>query len=170
MVPLFPQEPKTDEEKAIKDKYGKVLGSAVNPVLREGNSDRRVAGPVKTYAQKNPHKLGKWAPDCRSHVASMKDGDFFSSEQSHVMAAAGEVRIEFHATEAYPAMAPTVLKASVKLQKDELIDASRMSAAALQEYIEAELTKAKADNLMVSLHLKATMMMISDRYFSVNYR
>ena len=150
IVPLFPQEPKTAEEKAIKEKYGKVLGSAVNPVLREGNSDRRVAGPVKAFAQKNPHKLGKWAADCRSHVASMKDGDFFSSEQSHVMGEAGEVRIEFHPTEAYPAQAPTVLKASVKLQKDEVIDASRMSAAALQDYIEAELTQAKADNLMVS--------------------
>ena len=117
MVPLFPQDPKTAEEKRIKERYAKVLGSAVNPVLREGNSDRRVAGPVKAYAQRNPHKLGKWSTDCKSHVASMKDGDFFSSEKTHVMAEAGEVRIEFLANAAYPAEAePTVLKASIKVQ------------------------------------------------------
>ena len=125
MVPPFPQDPKDEAEKAIAAKYAKVLGSAVNPVLREGNSDRRVAGPVKKFAQKNPHKLGAWPKDSRTHVATMSDGDFFSAEQSTVCASATEVRIEF-----VPAGggAPQVLKPSVKLQAGEVIDSSRMSA------------------------------------------
>jgi monomeric type NADP-dependent isocitrate dehydrogenase len=158
-VPLYPQEPKNDDEKAVKDKYGKVLGSAVNPVLREGNSDRRVAGPVKKYAQKNPHKLGEWPKEgSKTHVASMKTGDFFSNEKSHEVGSATKLRIEFAAEDG----TKTVLKESVAVQAGEVVDASVMSAAALREYFEAELQSAKADNLMVSLHLKATMMKISD--------
>jgi len=156
-IPDFPASPKTEEEKAIAAKYAKVLGSAVNPVLREGNSDRRVAGPVKAYAQKNPHKMGKWASDSKTYVAHMKEGDFYSSEQSHVMGAAGSVRIELHGEGA-----PTVLKPEVKLEAAEVIDSSRMSTKKLQEFLFAELDDAKAKELMVSLHLKATMMKVSD--------
>ena len=159
MVPPYPQEPKDDAEKAIKEKYSKVLGSAVDPVLREGNSDRRVAGPVKKFAQKNPHKLGAWPADSRTHVATMSDGDFFSAEQSTTCEKATEVRIEFVPAGGGEAQ---VLKPSVKLQAGELIDSSRMSAKALREYIEKELTDCKEKGLMVSLHLKATMMKISD--------
>ena len=96
-VPDFPEEPQTDEDKAVRARYAKVLGSAVNPVLREGNSDRRVAAPVKAFAQKNPHSMGAWSADSKSHVAHMDDGDFYGSEQSHVMATAGNVRIELQA-------------------------------------------------------------------------
>ena len=158
-VPPYVQEPTTEEERANNAKYAKVLGSAVNPVLREGNSDRRVAAPVKAYAQKNPHRLGKWEATSKSHVASMKDGDFFSAEKSHVCAEPTDVRIEFVAEGADEAV---TLKEKVALQAGEVIDASRMSAAALRQYIEDELTSAKADDLMVSVHLKATMMKISD--------
>jgi len=156
-IPSYPASPKTDEEKAIAAKYAKVLGSAVNPVLREGNSDRRVAGPVKAYAQKNPHKMGKWASDSKTYVAHMSDGDWYSSEQSHVMSAAGSVRIELHADGA-----PVVLKPEVKLEAGEVIDSSRMSTAKLSQFLFAELDDAKAKELMVSLHLKATMMKVSD--------
>jgi len=156
-IPDFPAAPKTDDEKAIAAKYAKVLGSAVNPVLREGNSDRRVAGPVKAYAQKNPHKMGKWDTNSKTHVAHMSDGDFYSSEQSHVMGSAGSVRIELHADGA-----TTVLKQEVKLEAGEIIDASRMSTKKLSAFLFAELEAAKAADLMVSLHLKATMMKVSD--------
>ena len=158
-LPAYPQEPSSDEERAIAAKYAKVLGSAVNPVLREGNSDRRVAAPVKAYAAKNPHRLGAWSADSRSHVASMADGDFFSAEKSHVCPEATSVRIEFVPEGGAEAQ---VLKVETKLQAGEVIDASRMSAAALCAFIEQELTQAKADDLMVSLHLKATMMKVSD--------
>ena len=171
-VPLYPVEPADDAEKAIKERYGKILGSAVNPVLREGNSDRRVAGPVKKFAQKNPHpmpmskydaagnKVGSmpWTADSKTRVAGMTDGDFFGSELSQRCAEKCEVRIE-HVSAGGDV---TVLKPSVKLQAGEVIDASRLSAAKLREYIEAELTQAKADGVMVSVHLKATMMKISD--------
>ena len=171
-VPLYPVEPADDAEKAIKERYGKILGSAVNPVLREGNSDRRVAGPVKKFAQKNPHpmpmskydaagnKVGSmpWTAESKTRVAGMTDGDFFGSELSQRCAEKCEVRIE-HVSAGGDV---TVLKPSVKLQAGEVIDASRLSAAKLREYIEAELTQAKADGVMVSVHLKATMMKISD--------
>ena len=112
-VPLYPQEPTTDEERAIKEKYAKVLGSAVNPVLREGNSDRRVAGPVKAYAQKRPHKLGKWDPNSKTHVSHMTDGDFFSSELSAVVDSPTSVRIEMLPADGG---APQVLKSETKLE------------------------------------------------------
>ena len=157
-VPNFPDEPQTDEEKEIRARYAKVLGSAVNPVLREGNSDRRVAGPVKEYAKKNPHSMGVWSAESKSHVASMSEDDFFSSEQSHVMDAAGEVRIELVAEDG----SVTVLKDGLKLQAGEVIDSSRMSRAKLREFLAREIDDAKAQDVLLSVHLKATMMKVSD--------
>ena len=157
-VPNFPDEPQTDEEKEIRARYARVLGSAVNPVLREGNSDRRVAGPVKEYAKKNPHSMGAWSADSKSHVASMSEGDFFSSEQSHVMEEAGEVRIELVAEDG----SVTVLKDGLKLQAGEVIDSSRMSRAKLREFLAREIDDAKAQDVLLSVHLKATMMKVSD--------
>ena len=157
-VPDFPEEPENDAERAIKATYDKVLGSAVNPVLREGNSDRRVAVAVKDYARKNPHPMGAWSADSDSHVAHMSDEDFFSSEKSHVMAAAGDVRIELVGSGG----STTVLKESTALQAGELIDAAVMSARALRAFIASEIDDAKARGVLFSLHLKATMMKVSD--------
>jgi isocitrate dehydrogenase len=157
-VPAFPQVPTTPEEVEIAAKYAKVLGSAVNPVLREGNSDRRVAPPVKAYAQKNPHKMGKWENTSKTHVAHMEDGDFYSSEISTVFPKAGGVRIELMDK----AGATTILKPETKLEAGEVIDASVMRKKPLIEYLAKEMADAKANNLMLSLHLKATMMKISD--------
>lgn len=156
-IPDFPASPKTDTEKEVASRYAKVLGSAVNPVLREGNSDRRAAGPVKAYAQKNPHRMGKWSPDCRSHVAHMSDGDFFSSEQSAVMSSPSSVRIELEANGK-----TEVLKQTTELEAGEVIDAATMNVRQLRAFFESEMQAAKADNIMVSLHLKATMMKVSD--------
>jgi isocitrate dehydrogenase len=159
-VPDFPQDPKTAEEKEIAARYAKVLGSAVNPVLREGNSDRRVAAPVKAYARKNPHELGAWARDCQSRVAHMTSGDYYGSEQSHTTSKEGTVSIEF-----VPAGgAATVLK-TVKLKQGEIIDAAVMSAAKLKEFYEQQFALAKKEGLLASLHLKATMMKVSDPVF-----
>lgn len=157
-LPDFPEEPQNDAERDIKARYAKVLGSAVNPVLREGNSDRRVAAPVKAYAKANPHSMGEWKKDSQSHVAHMTDGDFYSSEQSHVMTEAGDVRIEF----VDAAGKATVLKEKTSLQAGEVIDSSRMSVAALREFFEAQMQEAKAEGQLLSLHLKATMMKVSD--------
>lgn len=157
-LPDFPEEPGTDEERTIQQKYAKVLGSAVNPVLREGNSDRRVAAPVKQFAKDNPHQLGAWSKDSKSHVAHMHDGDFYSSEQSHVMAAAGAVSIVLKTSGGES----KVLKDKVDLLKGEVIDATRMSAAALKAYLEKEIEDARESDLLLSLHLKATMMKVSD--------
>jgi isocitrate dehydrogenase len=157
-VPDYPDEPRTAAEQEIHARYSKVLGSAVNPVLREGNSDRRVAAPVKEYARKNPHSMGKWSADSQTHVAHMSDGDFFGSEQSHIMAEAGQVRIELIGTDG----SNQVLKDGLKLQAGEIIDASVMSQAALRKFLEREIADAKATGLLLSLHLKATMMKVSD--------
>ena len=157
-LPNYPEVATTEEEKDAQARYAKVLGSAVNPVLREGNSDRRVADAVKQYAQDNPHRMGKWSKDSKSHVADMDDGDFYSSEQSVVLGQDDDVKIEF--TNA--AGEKTVLKASTPVLKDELIDASCMSAKALRAFYEKEMTEAKENNIMLSLHLKATMMKVSD--------
>ncbi|MEG3754007.1 NADP-dependent isocitrate dehydrogenase [Psychromonas arctica] len=157
-LPAYPEVATTDEEKDTQARYAKVLGSAVNPVLREGNSDRRVADAVKQYAQDNPHRMGKWSSDSKSHVADMTDGDFYSSEQSVVLGQDDDVKIEF--TNA--AGETSVLKASTPVLKDEVIDSSRMSAKALRAYFEKEMTEAKENNIMLSLHLKATMMKVSD--------
>ena len=157
-LPDYPEVAKTAEEKDAQARYAKVLGSAVNPVLREGNSDRRVADAVKQYAQDHPHRMGKWSSESKSHVADMSDGDFYSSEQSVVLGQDDDVKIEF--TNA--AGVKTVLKASTPVLKDELIDSSRMSAKALRDFFEKEMTEAFDNNIMLSLHLKATMMKVSD--------
>ena len=157
-IPDYPEEPANDDERAVRDRYAKVLGSAVNPVLREGNSDRRVAAAVKEYARNNPHSMGAWSADSQSHVASMPDGDFYSAEQSAVVTTAGDLRIEHVAGDGNV----TVLREAVPVQADEVIDASRMDCAALQEYYEREISAAGDDGLLLSLHLKATMMKVSD--------
>lgn len=157
-IPDFPEEPVSDAEKDARSRYAKVLGSAVNPVLREGNSDRRVAAPVKQYARKNPHSMGDWSTDSRSHVASMADNDFFGSELSYTMPEAGEVRIELVGESGDT----TILKKNLVLQAGEVIDASRMSVKALREFLAREIVDAKANGVLLSLHMKATMMKVSD--------
>eukprot|EP01061_Rhynchopus_euleeides_P042518 TRINITY_DN74155_c0_g1_i1.p2 TRINITY_DN74155_c0_g1~~TRINITY_DN74155_c0_g1_i1.p2 ORF type:complete len:746 (+),score=342.50 TRINITY_DN74155_c0_g1_i1:42-2279(+) len=157
-VPVYPAEPKTPEEQAIKAKYAKVLGSAVNPVLREGNSDRRVADAVKEYAKKHPHSMGAWSPDSKTHVSHMSEGDFYGSEQSHVSEGADDVKIEFTSAKGET----TVLKASTVLKAGEVIDATRMSAKHLKAFFKKEIADAKAQGVLFSLHLKATMMKVSD--------
>jgi len=157
-LPSYPDQPKNDEEKEIKAKYAKVLGSAVNPVLREGNSDRRAAIPVKNYAKKHPHSMGKWSPDSKTHVAHMSEGDFFASEKSYVATDATEVRIELAANDG----TTTVLKPKTSLLPGEVIDASFMSKKCLRAFYKAQIADAKQKDVLLSLHLKATMMKISD--------
>ena len=157
-IPDFPEDPSTDEEKDIKARYAKVLGSAVNPVLREGNSDRRVAGPVKEYAQKHPHSMGEWTSDSKSHVASMPDGDFYATEKSAVIESAGNVKIELIADDGEC----TVLKEQTPVLAGEIIDASVMSVNALCDFFEAAMADAKDEGVLLSLHMKATMMKVSD--------
>jgi isocitrate dehydrogenase len=157
-VPNYPEEPKTDAEKSIQAKYSKVLGSAVNPVLREGNSDRRVSVSVKEYAKKHPHSMGAWTASSKSHVTHMNDGDFYSSEKSAVIRKAGKLRIEFTDEHAKK----TALKESVSVQEDEVIDAAVMRCRELQAFYERETQAAKSDGVLLSLHLKATMMKVSD--------
>ena len=157
-VPDFPEEPQSDQEKEIRSRYAKILGSAVNPVLREGNSDRRVAGPVKEYARNHPHSMGQWSADSKSHVAHMHDGDFFGSEQSHVMEQAGAVCIELETTDGEK----TLLKSDLSLQANEIIDASVMSCLALRDFLAKEIDDAAQQGVLLSLHLKATMMKVSD--------
>jgi isocitrate dehydrogenase len=157
-LPDYPEDPENDVEAEVKTRYGKILGSAVNPVLREGNSDRRVADPVKQYAKKNPHSMGAWAKDSASHVAHMSAGDFYGSEKSVVMTAADNVRIELVKADG----SIKVLKSSTRLEANEVIDSAVMSCAALREFFEAEMQDAKAKGVMLSLHLKATMMKVSD--------
>jgi isocitrate dehydrogenase len=157
-VPDYPAEPTTAAEQAIKGRYAKVLGSAVNPVLREGNSDRRVAAPVKAYARKNPHSMGAWSTDSQSHVAHMSEGDFFGSEQSYVATQPTLVNIELVATDG----TVTQLKSKLPLTAGEVIDASVMSCRALREFIEREVADARDRRVLFSVHLKATMMKVSD--------
>jgi isocitrate dehydrogenase len=157
-VPNYPAEPQNETEAAIKAKYAKVLGSAVNPVLREGNSDRRVATAVKQYAQKHPHTVGKWTADSRSHVAHMESGDFYGTEKSIVIETAGEVKIELVAADG----STTVLKAKTVVTAGEVIDGAVMSVKALRSFYAESITAAKAEDILLSLHLKATMMKVSD--------
>lgn len=157
-LPDYPDEPATEEEKAIRSAYDKVKGSAVNPVLREGNSDRRAPASVKNYARHNPHSMGKWTADSKSHVAHMEDGDFFGSEQSYTSPAADKVAI-IHIDELGK---ETTLKASLSLQAGEIIDASVMSANKLETFLAREIADAKAQGVLFSVHLKATMMKVSD--------
>jgi isocitrate dehydrogenase len=157
-LPDYPDEPETPEQQEIKARYARVLGSAVNPVLREGNSDRRVAAAVKQYAKANPHSMGAWSGDSRSRVSHMSDGDFYSSEQSRVVASAGQLRIEHVDTKD----TARVLREAVPVQEGEVIDAAVMNARLLREFFAQAIESAKADGVLLSLHLKATMMKISD--------
>ncbi len=157
-LPDYPAEPKTDEEKTIQATYDKIKGSAVNPVLREGNSDRRAPGSVKEYARNNPHSMGAWSKDSASNVASMSEGDFFGSEQSVTLDTATDVRIE-HVAENGDV---SVLKASTPLLAGEVIDASSISITKLQAFLAAEIDAAKEKGILFSLHMKATMMKVSD--------
>lgn len=157
-IPNYPADPQTEEEKAIRAKYSKVLGSAVNPVLREGNSDRRVALAVKEFAQKHPHSVGAWSKDSKSHVAHMTEGDFYGSEKSLVIAKAGVVKIELTKADG----STQVLKEKTPVLEGEVIDASVMSVKALREFYAQEIAKAKSEDILLSLHVKATMMKISD--------
>jgi isocitrate dehydrogenase len=157
-VPDFPDTPATDEEKTVAAAYSKVLGSAVNPVLREGNSDRRAPLSVKTFARKHPHRLGAWDPATKAHVATMAAGDFYGNEQSVVVADGGDLRIEHVA----PDGTVTVLKDGVPTLPAEIVDGTFMSVAALREFYAAQIEAAKAAGLLLSLHLKATMMKVSD--------
>jgi isocitrate dehydrogenase len=157
-IPDYPEDPDNEAAKSIKARYAKVLGSAVNPVLREGNSDRRVAAPVKEYAQKHPHSMGVWAADSKSHIASMTDGDFYSSEQSAVIKTAGDVSIELQSD----AGQTQVLKQKTPVLQDEVIDSAVMSRTALRAFITESISDAKAQGVLLSLHLKATMMKVSD--------
>jgi len=157
-VPDYPEDPQTDEAKQIKTRYAKVLGSAVNPVLREGNSDRRVATPVKEYARTHPHSMGKWSKDSKSHVAHMSGGDFFGSEQSAIVATPGTLRIELTDTHGQT----TVLKDSIKVGAGDLLAAQAMNVRALQAFYAKAIDEAKAEGVLLSLHLKATMMKVSD--------
>jgi isocitrate dehydrogenase len=157
-VPDYPEDARTEAEKDIKVRYGKVLGSAVNPVLREGNSDRRAAGAVKQYARQHPHKMGAWKPDSKSHVAHMSGGDFYGSEVSTTVETETNARIEFVRAD----RAVSVLKDKLALKAGEVIDAAVMSRKALRAFFAAEMEAAKKEGVLFSVHLKATMMKISD--------
>ena len=157
-LPEYPENPKDDKEKDIKSRYDKVKGSAVNPVLREGNSDRRAPLSVKAHTRKHPHKMGAWSPDSKTHVSHMKSGDFRSNEKSMTMAAATDARIEFVGQDGKA----TVLKPKVALQEGEVIDATFMSKRALRQFLEEQIEDAKKQGVLFSLHMKATMMKVSD--------
>ncbi len=157
-IPNYPVDANTDEQKEIKSRYTKILGSAVNPVLREGNSDRRVAKAVKEYARKHPHSMGEWSKASKSHVAHMSEGDFYGSEQSVVVAGNTSFKIVFTAKNG----STELLKAQAPLLKGEVIDASKMSVKALRAFFEQQVDQAQKDDILLSLHMKATMMKVSD--------
>ncbi|MET8575770.1 NADP-dependent isocitrate dehydrogenase [Streptomyces sp. NPDC005012] len=157
-LPNYPDDPKTDEERDVRARYDKVKGSAVNPVLREGNSDRRAPASVKNYAKNHPHRMGAWSSDSKTDVATMGENDFRSTEKSAVIAEEGSLRIEL-----VTASGETkVLRESVPVLKDEVVDASVMRAAALREFLTAQVARAKEEGVLFSVHLKATMMKVSD--------
>ena len=160
-VPDYPEDPQNDVERGIKDRYARVLGSAVNPVLREGNSDRRAAVAVKEFAKKNPHKMGVWISDSKTHVASMPNGDYLGSETSTTVNEAGDVTIEFTGEDGKT----SVLKEKLALEIGEVIDTAVMKRQALRAYFEKEMQDAKNSGVLLSLHLKATMMKVSDPIF-----
>ena len=159
-LPDYPEDPKTDEEKEIKTKFDKVKGSAVNPVLRQGNSDRRAAVSVKNYAKSNPHKMGKWSKDSKTNVAHMNGGDFFSNEKSAVISdqAAGKGKIEFMGSDGKT----TLLKDNIAMGAGDLVDATKMSRTALRSFFKDSIAEAKKQGVLLSLHMKATMMKVSD--------
>ena len=157
-LPDYPDEPENDEEKAIKTRYDKIKGSAVNPVLREGNSDRRAPKAVKNYAKKNPHSMGKWSSSSKSHVSTMTDGDFYHNEKSLTLPEATSVNIQHIDAEGNT----TILKENLALQKGEIIDAAVMQKKALLRFLENQVQDAKDKGVLFSLHMKATMMKVSD--------
>ncbi|HRZ30770.1 MAG TPA: NADP-dependent isocitrate dehydrogenase [Flavobacterium sp.] len=157
-IPEFVENPQTEEEKIVKAKYAKVLGSAVNPVLREGNSDRRAPKAVKNYARKHPHSMGAWSANSKTHVAHMNEGDFYGSEQSIFIQEAGTFKIEFEAKNG----TSKLLKDNTPLKAGEIIDSAVLNLNALKQFIANEIEDAKAKNVLFSVHLKATMMKVSD--------
>lgn len=157
-LPNYPENPQTEEEKAIKEAYSKCLGSAVNPVLREGNSDRRCAASVKNYARKNPHKLRDWSKESKCKVAHMSGGDFYGNEKSVTIEKAGTMKIELHGKDG----SVVTLKEGLKTTEGEVIDGTFMSVKALRSFIEEQIEEAKAKGVLFSVHLKATMMKVSD--------
>ena len=157
-LPDLPENPQTDEEKDARSRYAKVMGSAVNPVLREGNSDRRAPKAVKDYARKHPHSMGTWSSDSKTSVGTMGQHDFFSNEKSITVANATDVKIEFIGNDG----TARILKESTPLKAGEILDGSFLSKAALVDFLASQITKAKADGVLFSLHMKATMMKVSD--------
>jgi isocitrate dehydrogenase len=157
-LPDYPDDPKTDEESDVRARYGKVTGSAVNPVLRQGNSDRRAPLSVKNYAKAHPHRMGKWTPESKTNVASMDAGDFRTTERSAVIAEPGSLRIELVGADG----TTKVLRQSVPVLAGEVVDASVMRLAALREFVTSQIARAKAEDVLFSVHLKATMMKVSD--------
>ncbi|MET9953815.1 NADP-dependent isocitrate dehydrogenase [Streptomyces sp. NPDC006339] len=157
-LPDYPDDPRTDEEKDVRARYDKVKGSAVNPVLREGNSDRRAPGSVKNYAKAHPHRMGAWTPESKTNVATMGQNDFRSTEKSTVIAEDGSLRIEHVAADG----TTTVLRESVPVLAGEVVDASVMRVAALRTFLSEQVARAKAEGVLFSVHLKATMMKVSD--------
>lgn len=157
-VPSYPAQPKNEAENEIKERYAKVLGSAVNPVLREGNSDRRCAKAVKDYAKEFPHKNGPWDKSIKTRVAHMNEGDFYSNEKSLIASEASEFSISFESENGQK----TLLKSGIKLNKGDILSATFMSVSALDDFIEKTIDEAKKDDLLYSVHLKATMMKVSD--------
>ncbi|MGW1883671.1 NADP-dependent isocitrate dehydrogenase [Streptomyces sp. NPDC001970] len=157
-LPDYPDDPKTDEERDVRARYDKVKGSAVNPVLREGNSDRRAPASVKNYAKTHPHRMGAWTPESKTNVATMGVDDFRSTEKSAVISEAGSLRIELAGDDG----STTVLRESVPVLPGEVVDASAMRVAALREFLTAQIARAKAEDVLFSVHLKATMMKVSD--------
>ena len=157
-LPDFPDDPQTDEDRNVRARYGRVMGSAVNPVLREGNSDRRAPTSVKNYARAHPHRMGPWTPDSKTNVAHMDSDDFRSTEQSTVIAEPGSLRIELVGDDG----GTTVLRESVPVLAGEVVDASVMRVAALRSFLASQIARAKAEGILFSVHLKATMMKISD--------
>ncbi|MFC4496499.1 NADP-dependent isocitrate dehydrogenase [Streptomyces ovatisporus] len=157
-LPDYPDDPKTDEERDVRARYDKVKGSAVNPVLREGNSDRRAPASVKSYARKYPHRMGTWTPESKTNVAHMDGDDFRSTEKSAVVSEAGSLRIELAGDDG----SVTVLRESVPVLEGEVVDAAVMRVAALREFLKAQVARAKSEGVLFSVHLKATMMKVSD--------
>ncbi|MDX2543536.1 NADP-dependent isocitrate dehydrogenase [Streptomyces sp. WI04-05B] len=157
-LPDYPDDPKSDEERDIRARYDKIKGSAVNPVLREGNSDRRAPASVKNYAKTHPHRMGAWTPESRTNVATMGQNDFRSTEKSVVISEAGSLRIELVGEDG----TTSVLRESVPVLADEVVDASVLHVAALREFLTAQIARAKAEGVLFSVHLKATMMKVSD--------
>ncbi|MFE3288812.1 NADP-dependent isocitrate dehydrogenase, partial [Streptomyces sp. NPDC059233] len=157
-LPDYPDDPKSDEEREIRARYDKIKGSAVNPVLREGNSDRRAPGSVKNYAKTHPHRMGAWTPESKTNVATMGQNDFRSTEKSVTIAEAGTLRIEYVDADG----ATTVLRESVPVLAGEVVDASVMHVDALRTFLNDQIERAKAEDVLFSVHLKATMMKVSD--------